>query len=228
MMDFLPEEMFEKTGIAGRAVTSAEDAALPEEMFEKTDIAGRSAARAGEATTRAVDAMPDEEFEKTIARIRAGGAITLPRVPAAQEIVVHDAAAEAVKEMAAAMSGQISALAEMLRVTNERMAEMEKTIRTLEKVTPQQGLNINRAIRERAAEICQEYRMGVTEKAAFRANREKLQAVAVAIRRDVRAATGARSMQAVARCDYGTVIEMVTDWDDYEKVQAIKKGGGDR
>lgn len=176
-----------------------------------------------------MDFLPEDMFEKTdIAPV------------AAQEIVVHDAAAEAVKEMAAAMSGQISALAEMLRVTNERMAEMEKTIRTLEKVTPQQGLNINRAIRERAAEICQEYRMGVTvtpveqgrgsvpERAEFKPNREKLQAVAVAIRRDVRAATGARSMQAVARCDYATVIEMVTDWDDYEKVQAIKKGGGDR
>ena len=98
-----------------------------------------------------MDFLPEDMFEKTdIAPV------------AAQEIVVHDAAAEAVKEMAAAMSGQISALAEMLRVTNERMAEMEKTIRTLEKVTPQQGLNINRAIRERAAEICQEYRMGVT------------------------------------------------------------------
>ena len=197
---------------------------LPEEMFEKTDIQGRKDC-AGRAVTSAEDA--------------ARAAVMVP-VAAAQEIVVHNAAAEAVKEMAAAMSGQIGALAEMLRVTNERMAEMEKTIRTLEKVTPQQAVNINKAIRERAAEICQEYRMGVTvtpveqgrgsapERAAFKPNREKLQAVAVAIRRDVRAATGARSMQAVARCDYATVIEMVTDWDDYEKVQTIKKGGGDR
>ena len=34
------------------------------------------------------------------------------------------------------MAGQMRLLADMLRETNARMAAMEKTIRTLEKVTP--------------------------------------------------------------------------------------------
>lgn len=170
----------------------------------------------------------------------------LPEPEGAGELVAREGEAmvpaETVREMAVAMSAQMGALAEMLRVTNERMAAMEAAIRTLEKVTPQQAYNINKAIRERAAELCREYRMGTMvtpgatediaktvqapEKARFEVNREKAKALATAIRREVRGATGARNMQAVARCDYGTVISMIMDWDDYEKIQRIRKGGG--
>lgn len=170
-----------------------------------------------------MDFLPEERMEERDAldRVSAGekiDAVMVPTVVAPAVTVERYGASEAtVREMAAALGGQIGALAEMLRITNERMAEMEKVIRTLEKVTPQQANNINKAIRERAAEICREYRI-----AAGEARRE----TAVAIRRDVRGATGARSMQAVARCDYAAVIEMVSDWDDYEKMKAIKKGAG--
>lgn len=186
-----------QSGCSAKEVVEAAGLPPAEEMIEKTDIAVRET----------------------------------------QAVAARDAAADAVKEMAAALGGQIGALAEMLRVTNERMAEMEKVIRTLEKVTPRQAGNVNRAIRERAAEICREYRMGVTitpvepgrgqapEKARFEPDKEKAKAVGTAIRRDVRAATGARSMQAVARCDYSTVIGMIMDWDEYETIQGIRKKG---
>ena len=137
----------------------------------------------------------------------------------------------------------LAALAEMLRNTNERitemgqrMAEMEKTVRTLEKVTPQQAGNINKGIRDRAVAICEEYRMGVTvtpveqgrgsvpEKARFEANGEKVNALAAEIRKDVRKLVGVKATREVARCDYDTVIAYVIDWEDYDKIQRIRKG----
>ena len=136
------------------------------------------------------------------------------------------------------MTEAIASLAEMLRVTNERMAAMEKVIRTLEKITPQQAGNVNRAIRERAGEICAEYLMGVRitpvvqgvgsvpEAARFEANPEKKKALAAEIRKAVREMTGARSTREIARCDYDTVIAFVMDWDDYDIIQRIRKSAG--
>lgn len=107
---------------------------------------------------------------------------------------------------------QMTLLADMMRATNERMSAMEQAIRTLEKVTPQQVREINRAMMDRAREICEEYRMGGKERA-----------VAGAIRTDVRLMTGAKTGKEIARCDYQTVIGAILDWDHYEKVQEIRK-----
>ena len=105
-------------------------------------------------------------------------------------------------------------MAEMVRATNERMAALETQVRMLEKVTPQQAAEINRAARRRATEICAEYRAGGCEKAA-----------AAAIRRDVRLMTGARCARDIARCDYKVVLEAVGTWDDYGAMKAIRRRG---
>lgn len=163
------------------------------------------------------------------------------------EIMIHPADAGAVvqagrAELSAArmeeMAGMIRSLAEMLRVTNERLAGMEAALRTLEKATPQQAGEIGKAIRARAGEICEAYRMGVTvtpvepgrgsvpERAAFEANAEKRKAVAAAIRRDVRILTGAKTAREIARIDVPTVLDAVRGWDDLEEIRKIRKGGG--
>lgn len=122
---------------------------------------------------------------------------------------------EAIRERDGQIMGLLQSMADMMRITNERMAAMEQTIRTLEKVTPGQAHNINQCIRERAAELCQDYRMTGNEKAT-----------GAAIRKEIREATGARNMQGVARCDYQTVIDMILDWDDSQTMKAIRQRGG--
>lgn len=110
----------------------------------------------------------------------------------------------------------LAGMADMIRLTNERMAALEKQVRMLEKVTPAQAAALNSAIRERAAAACREYRMAGLEKP-----------VASAIRKAVRLATGARSTREIARCDYQPVRDLVDAWDEYKTMKAIKaKGAG--
>ncbi len=105
-------------------------------------------------------------------------------------------------------------MADMVRATNERMAALETQVRMLEKVTPAQAADLNRAIRERAADICEEYRMKGQDKP-----------VAAAIRKSVRLSTGAHSTREIARCEYTAVREMVETWDDYKAIKGIKTKG---
>lgn len=135
------------------------------------------------------------------------------------------------------MLAGMRAMAEMLRVTNERMAAMEKTIRTLEKITPQQAVNVGKCVRDRAAELCREYRMGVTvtpvepgkgsrtDAARFEPNEAKKKELSAEIRKALREMTGARSMREISRIDYETVIAFVMDWEDYDAIQRIRKAG---
>ena len=118
-------------------------------------------------------------------------------------------------ELAEHARRQLAAMADMLRLTNERMAALEQAVRTLEKVTPAQASALNRAMRQRAAAVCREYLCEGKEKEA-----------AAAIRRSVRAATGARSAREIPRCDYWTVLELITAWDDYEAMKAIRTKEG--
>ena len=105
-------------------------------------------------------------------------------------------------------------MADMVRATNERMAALEMQVRMLEKVTPSQAADLNRAIRERTAEVVAEDRLKGLDKP-----------VAAAIRKAVRLSTGARSVREIARCDYRPILEMVTTWDDYKAIKAIKAKG---
>lgn len=132
------------------------------------------------------------------------------------------------------------AMGEMMRVMNERMTAMEQTIRTLEKVTPGQAAEINRKIRERAAEICREYgmekvgklkidhradgRMGeIEEQENRRPDPERLKELTGAIRKDVREMTGVKTAREIARCDYPAVKEFVESWEDYDVIRRIRE-----
>ena len=50
-------------------------------------------------------------------------------------------------------------------------------------------------------------------------------AVAAAIRKTMRLATGARSVREIARCDYKPIRELVDTWDEYRTIKAIKAKG---
>ena len=164
-------------------------------------------------------------------------------LPATRPEPVQVVSLDEARSLIGSMSGQIGALAEMLRVTNERMQALENevrslgaAVRTLEKVTPQQASRINKAIRERGLELCREYRIGVTitpvvqgvgsvpEQARFEASEEKAKKISAAIRAEVRTMAGAKTAREVARCDYETVIGYVQAWEDYETIQRIRRG----
>ena len=119
------------------------------------------------------------------------------------------------KNVAELLSG-VKALGEMVRIMGERMSAMEQTIRTLEKVTPGQAAEINRRIRERAAEICREYGMDT----------EARKPIVAGIRRDVREMTGVRTAREIARCDRETVTEFIGTWEDYDAIQRIRRRTG--
>ena len=115
------------------------------------------------------------------------------------------------------MVEQMSSMAEMLRVTNERMTAMEETMRTLEKITQGQQSQLNKMIRLRAVDVCEEYLLGE--------GNEK--AVAALIRKEIKKTTGAQAARDIPRCDWGAVVDLITGWDDYDAIMAIKaKGAG--
>lgn len=114
---------------------------------------------------------------------------------------------QALEQMGEIMRG----MADMLRVTNERITAMEREVRLLTKVTPAQANAIHEAIRSRAAQVCAQHRAEGGEKAA-----------ANAIRRAVRLTTGISSVRDLPRCEYGVALEQVQLWDDYKAMKAIK------
>lgn len=103
-------------------------------------------------------------------------------------------------------------MADMVRLTCERMTELEQRLRVLEKVTPAQAAELNRAIRERAEAVCDEYLASGSEKEA-----------AAAIRKSVRLLTGVRSAREIPRCEFETVLSAVRGWDEYKTMTAIKR-----
>ena len=107
------------------------------------------------------------------------------------------------------MDRRLEMMADLLRVTNERMAAMEK-------VTPQQASRINACIRDRARDLCEEYRIGKEE-------RKKEMAVRAAIRKGLAEMTGARNVREIARCDAENVVDFILGWEDYEILQQIRK-----
>ena len=134
------------------------------------------------------------------------------------------------------------AMGEMMRVMNERMTAMEQTIRTLEKVTPGQAAEVNRKIRERAGQICEEYGIGQEgdtlgwvepgengepveveyKQLPFKPDPEQVKELTGAIRKDVREMTGVKTAREIARCDYPAVKEFIESWDDYDVIMKIR------
>lgn len=121
--------------------------------------------------------------------------------------------AQAFNQIAQALRG----MADMVRATNERMTTLEQQVRLLTKVTPAQAAEINAAVRARAAELCEAYRM---------VGREKT--VANAIRRTIKLITGVTSVRELPRCEYMVALQQVRMWDDRRTMKAIKTKEGKR
>lgn len=120
------------------------------------------------------------------------------------------------------MRGMMAAMAEMIRANNEQISRMGAAMQQLamrQPVSRVQAAALNRALKDRAAELCSAW--GCPAAAA---------AVVKCIRRDVRAAlasgagVSARSMSDVPACQYQTVMEMISRWDDLMIRRKARKG----
>lgn len=125
-------------------------------------------------------------------------------------LTAQQATAVEIKRMAEMMA----TMAAMLQATTESMEQLRRQVRLLEKVTPAQATEINRAIRGRATEICGIY--------MIRDDRaEKL--AAAAIRKAVKLQFGAGAVKEIPRCDFEIALEQVQGWDDYKVMKDIGK-----
>ena len=118
----------------------------------------------------------------------------------------------AVAEEMRQMREALQTMAGLLRTTNETMAQLQRQVRLLEKVTPAQASALNRAIRERAVQLCDLYAARGCDKA-----------VAAAIRKAVKLRFGATTAKDLPRCEYEVVMAQVQGWDDYKTMKGIRE-----
>ena len=131
-----------------------------------------------------------------LVRMETGNALAIPEAVAAEMQQMREA---------------LQTMAGLLRTTNETMAQLQRQVRLLEKVTPAQAGAINRAIRERAATLCRVY-----------AARDCEKAVAAAIRKAIKLRFGANTAKELPRCEYEVAMAQVNSWDDYKTMKEIK------
>ncbi|MBQ8708109.1 MAG: ORF6C domain-containing protein [Succinivibrionaceae bacterium] len=139
-----------------------------------------------------------------LVRMETGNALAIPEAVAAEMQQMREA---------------LQTMAGLLRTTNETMAQLQRQVRLLEKVTPAQAGAINKAIRERAAALCRVY-----------AARDYEKAVAAAIRKAIKLRFGANAAKELPRCEYEVAMAQVNGWDDYKTMKEIKgrKNNGTR
>ena len=118
----------------------------------------------------------------------------------------------AVVEEMQQMREALQTMAGLLRATNETMMQLQRQVRLLEKVTPSQASALNRAIRERATELCAIYMAPGCDKA-----------VATAIRKAVKLRFGAATAKDLPRCEYEVAMAQVQGWDDYKVMKGIRE-----
>ena len=109
------------------------------------------------------------------------------------------------------MREALQTMAGLLRTTNETIAQLQRQVRLLEKVTPAQASALNKAIRERAAQLCDLYAARGCDKP-----------VAAAIRKAVKLRFGAATAKDLPRCEYEVAMTQVQGWDDYKTMKEIK------
>lgn len=131
----------------------------------------------------------------------------LVRMETGNAPAIPEAVAVEMQQMREAMQ----TMAGLLRTTNETMAQLQRQVRLLEKVTPAQAAAINRAIRERAAALCRVYGARDCDKA-----------VAAAIRKAIKLRFGANTAKELPRCEYEVAMAQVNGWDDYKAMKEIK------
>ena len=123
-------------------------------------------------------------------------------------LLIPAAVAEEMQQMREALQ----TMAGLLRTTNETMMQLQRQVRLLEKVTPAQAGALNKAIRERAVELCAIYMVPGCDKA-----------VAAAIRRAVKLRFGAAAAKDLPRCEYEVAMAQVQGWDDYKIMKGIRE-----
>ena len=119
--------------------------------------------------------------------------------------------AEVAQEMQQ-MREALQTMAGLLRTTNETMMQLQRQVRLLEKVTPAQAGALNKAIRERATELCAIYMAPGCDKP-----------VAAAIRKAVKLRFGAAAAKDLPRCEYEVAMAQVRGWDDYKMMKGIRE-----
>ena len=132
-----------------------------------------------------------------LAKMKHGDALPVPA-----------AVAEEMRQMREALQ----TMAGLLRSTNETMMQLQRQVRLLEKVTPAQASALNRAIRERATELCAIYMAPGCDKP-----------VAAAIRKAVKLRFGAGTAKELPRCEYEVAMAQIHGWDDYKTMRGIRE-----
>ena len=119
------------------------------------------------------------------------------------------------EQMTRTLAESRDTLARLLGIMTEQQRQLQALqakVAMLEKLTPMQVKDVNLRIRERAVQLEAGYDLPA-------GSAEKL---ATLIRRQVRMETGARSARDIARCDYPVVCEMISDWEEYQAISALR------
>lgn len=112
------------------------------------------------------------------------------------------------------MGDMLATMAAMLQATTESMEQLRRQVRLLEKVTPAQAAAINRAVRERAVEICSIYLVRSDQGPKL---------AAAAIRKAMRQQLGVGTTKEIPRCDYDIALDAARTWDDYPAMKKIRE-----
>lgn len=115
---------------------------------------------------------------------------------------------------AAGMEGLLRMMAEQLRITGEKMERLEREVRLLTKVSGAQANEINRRMRERAAELSAEYRMPDRSADVLRE-----------LRRSIRLQTGFTSSRECPAVEYDVTLQRIALWEDRKALKAIRDRG---
>lgn len=111
------------------------------------------------------------------------------------------------------MQQLMQGMADSIRATNARMAKMERQIELLTPLTGAQEKALCAEIRRRAAELCGQYRLGEGYE----------QAVASAIRSELKREGGVRAVRELPRIEYNVLLERVALWDDYDTMRTLRR-----
>lgn len=108
----------------------------------------------------------------------------------------------------------MQSMADTIRAMNDRVTALEKELRHLTPVTSSQAEAIGKAIRDRAAELA--------EHAGLAARPGAVREIGNLIRKDLRLASGIRSVKELPRVEYLVALERIGYWDDYRQMKALR------
>ena len=117
---------------------------------------------------------------------------------------------KAVTQAAQLMQG----MADMMRAMNDRITVMEKELRQMTPITGSQAEAIGKAIRDRALELAAHACLAVRP--------EAVREIGNLIRKDLRLASGIRSVKELPRVEYLVALERIGYWDDYKQMKALR------